>query len=68
MIVAELRQTFPLRILLKISRLPRSTFYYHLKASCTDKHLADKQAIMEVFERKESNRNHEENGYLQTLY
>ena len=48
MIVAELRQTFPLRILLKISRLPRSTFYYHLKASCEDKHRADKQAIMEV--------------------
>ena len=54
MIVAELRQTFPLRILLKISRLPRSTFYYHLKASCTDKHRADKQAIMEVFERNDS--------------
>ena len=54
MIVAELRQTFPLRILLKISRLPRSTLYYHLKASCEDKHRADKQAIMEVFERNDS--------------
>ncbi|HIS37239.1 TPA: hypothetical protein IAC10_11525 [Candidatus Scatousia excrementigallinarum] len=53
-IVAELRQTFPLRILLRISQLPRSTFYYHLKASCIDKHRTDKHAIMEVFERNEN--------------
>ena len=36
--------------MLKISGLPRSTFYYHLKASKTDKYFADKQAIKEVFE------------------
>ena len=30
--------------------MPRSTFYYHLKASKTDKYFADKQAIKEVFE------------------
>ena len=34
--------------------MPRSTFYYHLKASYTDKHRADKHAIMEVFERNEN--------------
>ena len=37
-------------MLLKISGLPRSTFYYHLRASKTDKNFADKQAIKEVFE------------------
>lgn len=31
--------------------MPRSTFYYHLKASKTDKYAADKQSIMEVFEK-----------------
>ena len=30
--------------------MPRSTFYYHLKARKTDKYTADKQAIKEVFE------------------
>lgn len=30
--------------------MPRSTFYYHLKASKTDKYFADKQAIKEVFD------------------
>ena len=30
--------------------MPRSTFYYHLKADKTDKYIADKQAIKEVFE------------------
>ena len=33
--------------------MPRSTFYYHLKASKTDKYSADKQAIKEVFEENE---------------
>ena len=40
-------------MLLKISCLPRSTFYYHLKVSKTDKYSADKQAIKEVFEENE---------------
>ena len=39
--------------MLKISGLPRSTFYYHLKAGKTDKYSADKQAIKEVFEENE---------------
>lgn len=34
--------------------MPRSTYYYHLKASKTDKYRADKQAILEVFERNDS--------------
>ena len=33
--------------------MPRSTFYYHLKVSKTDKYFADKQAITEVFEENE---------------
>ena len=33
--------------------MPRSTFYYHLKVSKTDKCSADKQAIREVFEENE---------------
>ena len=33
--------------------MPRSTFYYHLKVSKTDKYFADKQAIKEVFEENE---------------
>ena len=37
-------------MLLKISRLPRSTFYYNIKAGKIDKYSADKQAIKEVFE------------------
>ena len=37
-------------MLLKISCLPRSTYYYHLKGNKTDKYFADKQAIKEVFE------------------
>lgn len=33
--------------------MPRSTFYYHLKASKTDKYIADKQIIKEVYEENE---------------
>ena len=38
--------------------MPRSTFYYHLKASKTDKYFADKEAIKEVF-----NENEQRYGY-----
>ena len=34
--------------------MPRSTFYYHLKASKTDKYFADKQAIKEVLEKNDT--------------
>ena len=47
--VMELRQKYKLKKLLKIACLPRSTFYYHVRAGKTDKDNADKQAIMEVF-------------------
>ena len=30
--------------------MPRSTFYYYLKASKTDKYIAEKQAIIELYE------------------
>ena len=36
--------------MLKLSRLPRSTFYYYLKASKTDKYIAERQAIIELYE------------------
>ena len=45
-------------MLLKISCLPRSTFYYHLKGNKTDKYATDKQAIAEVF-----NENEQRYGY-----
>ena len=45
----ELRQTYKLDTLLKISSLARSTFYYHLNASKTDKYSETKQVIEEVF-------------------
>ena len=37
--------------MLKLSTLPRSTFYYYLKTSKTDKYIAEKQAIFELYER-----------------
>ena len=45
----ELRQTYKLDTLLKISSLARSTFYYHLNARKTDKYSETKQVIKEVF-------------------
>lgn len=36
---------------MQISKLPRSTFYYHLKQSKTDKYSAEKVEIQELFER-----------------
>ena len=49
---------FPLGILLQISKIPRSTFYYHLKQSKTDKYLSEKAIIQEMFEQ-----NKERYGY-----
>ena len=40
---------YQLNMLLKISALARSTFYYHLKESRTDKYNEAKKAITEVF-------------------
>ncbi len=49
MIVSELRRRFPLRMLLQISRLPRSTYYYHLKHGKVDKYSSVKQEIERIF-------------------
>ena len=49
-VVLELRQVYPLKILLKISGLKRSTYYYHLKASKVDKYEVEKEEIKEIFE------------------
>lgn len=43
MIATELRQKFPLRMLLQILKLSRSTFYYHLKQNKQDKYFYAKQ-------------------------
>lgn len=54
----ELRQRFKLSKLLAYSKLPRSTFYYYLKQSNTDKYLYEKSEIKELFEK-----NKERYGY-----
>ena len=48
-VIMDLSQTYKLYTLLKISSLARSTFYYHLNASKTDKYSETKQVIEEVF-------------------
>lgn len=48
-IVSELRHRFPLRGLLKLSGLARSTYYYYLKQQGTDKYQAVKQEIESIF-------------------
>lgn len=54
----ELRQRFKLSLLLAYSKVPRSTFYYYLKQSKTDKYLYEKSKIKELFEK-----NKERYGY-----
>ena len=49
MIIAELRQSYPLKELLKLSGLARSTFYYYLKHLDTDKYECEKQEIQNIF-------------------
>lgn len=44
-----LRQKYPLNILLVISGLSRSTFYYHYKKRNKDKYFAEKEEILEIF-------------------
>ena len=46
----ELRQRFKLGWLLTYSKLPRSTFYYYLKQSKTDKYSVEKAEIQALFE------------------
>lgn len=49
MIISELRQKSPLKDLVKLLELPRSTFYYYLKHQNTDKYEREKNAIIEIF-------------------
>lgn len=49
MIVAELRQRYPLKDLLNLTGLARSTFYYYLKTKDNDRYTAEKQEIFEIF-------------------
>ena len=49
MIVSELRHKFPLKALLKLSGLARSTYYYYLKQQGTDKYCVVKQKIEKIF-------------------
>jgi putative transposase len=48
--VLELRQRYKLALLLKCSKLPRSTFYYYLKQSKQDKYSVEKVEIQHLFE------------------
>ena len=54
MIVLELRQKYPLKALLKLSKLPRSTFYYYCKQNAKDKYEIEKQVIKELFEQNKN--------------
>ena len=50
MVVQELRQRYPLALVLEIAQLPKSTFYYHLKRQQkVDKYAQAKTAIAEIF-------------------
>ncbi len=47
--IQELRREHDLALLLEIARLPRSTFYYHLKHSKVDKYAQIKEEITRIF-------------------
>ena len=49
MIIAELSQRYPLKDLLQLSGLARSTFYYYLKHLHTDQYECEKQELTEIF-------------------
>ncbi|MBP3924255.1 IS3 family transposase [bacterium] len=48
-IVTQLRQKYPLEILLIISKVKRSTYYYHEKKGKVDKYAVEKEEIIELF-------------------
>lgn len=51
----ELRQKYPLKELLKLSKLPRSTYYYYLKQSSKPRKYAElKEQILELYKKNES--------------
>ena len=48
--IQELRQEYPLAMLLEIAQLPRATFYYHLKRSKNpDKYESAKEEITAIY-------------------
>ena len=47
--ISELRQRYPLKDLLKLSGMSRSTFYYYLKHPTKDKYECEKQEITDIF-------------------
>ena len=47
--VTELRQIYPLKDLLELSGIARSTYYYYLKQKDVDKYAVLKQEIVEIF-------------------
>ena len=50
MAIRELRQEYPLAMLLEVAHLPRATFYYHLKQEKTpDKYQAAKDEIVAIY-------------------
>ena len=49
MIVAELRQKYPLKELLQLSGLARSTYYYYLNHQNADKYEREKREIADIF-------------------
>jgi len=48
--VSELRQKYPLKELLKLSKLPRSTYYYYRHHKGEGKYKLEKQEILNLFE------------------
>ena len=48
-VIAELRQEYPLKDLLELSGIARSTFYYYLKQKNKDKYESEKQDILEIY-------------------
>lgn len=50
MAIRELRQEYPLAVLLEVAQLPRATFYYHLKQSKKpDKYEVAKEEITAIY-------------------
>ena len=47
--IAELRQKYPLKDLLELSGIARSTYYYYLKQKDKDKYESEKQDILEIY-------------------
>ena len=62
MIVSELRQKYPLKDLLRLSGIARSTYYYYLKQRDTNKYEQEKQEIVDIF-----NANNGRYGYRRIL-